>query len=153
MPAAPRSIRGALSKWPRSGCRPRPGQSALGELEAAAGLGLAVFLAFDDAAVAGQEPLVLEEWPQARLVIGQGLADAVAHRAGLTGEPATLDRADNVELAEPVGGDKRLIDDHAQHRAREIDGALPIIDPDRPVPWLDPHPGDRVFALAGSVGA
>src|SRR3546814_6033521 len=53
------------------------------ELEAAAGLGLAVFLALDDAAVAGEEAGALDGGTQRRLVAGQRLADAVLDRAGL----------------------------------------------------------------------
>src|SRR6185437_13654180 len=64
-----------------------PAGSALGELEAASGLRLTVLLALDDAAVARQIAARFEHRAQARLVIGQRLADAVAHRAGLTGEP------------------------------------------------------------------
>jgi hypothetical protein len=42
----------------------------LRELEAAAGFGFAVFLALDDAAVAGEETLALQQRAQARLVAG-----------------------------------------------------------------------------------
>src|SRR5271165_1194363 len=59
---------------------------ALRELEAAAGLGLAVLLALDDTAVARQEALGLQQRAQARLEIGQRLGDAVADGTGLAGE-------------------------------------------------------------------
>src|SRR6266852_3117209 len=67
--------------------------SAFGELEAASRLRLAVFLALDDTAVARQVAARLEYRAQARLVIGQRLADAVAHRAGLARKPAANHRA------------------------------------------------------------
>src|SRR5437016_2306146 len=70
--------------------------SALGELEAASRLRLAVFLALDNAAVARQIAARLEHRAQARLVIGQGFADAVPDRAGLAGEAAAEHRADDV---------------------------------------------------------
>src|SRR5436853_6894029 len=89
------------------------GQLALGELEAAAGFGFAVFLALDDAAVAGDEAAVLQDRPQAGLLENQRPADAVPHRPGLAGQPAALDRAPHVELAEPVGDDKGLVEQHA----------------------------------------
>src|SRR6185312_7018708 len=93
---------------------------ALRELEAAAGLRLAVFLALDDAAVARQEATGLERRTQPRLVIGQRLADAVADRAGLAGEAAADDAAHHVVLAEAIGDDEGLVQEHAQHRSREI---------------------------------
>src|SRR5271165_833537 len=129
----------------------RSALSALRELEAAAGLALAVFLALDDAAVARQKALLLHQRPQRRLVIGQRLADAVPHRTGLTGQPAALDRAPNIELTEPVGSHERLVDQHAQHRPCEIDRAFAAVDVDFAVAGLDPHAGDRVLALAGGI--
>src|SRR5207248_1319477 len=86
-------------------------------LRAAAGLVAAVFLALDDAAVAGQEAAMLQDRAQPRLVKGERLADAVPHRAGLPRQPAARDRAPHVELTEPVGHDKGLADQHAQDRA------------------------------------
>src|SRR6266508_2218739 len=62
-------------------------QLALRELERAAGLGLAVFLALDHARVAGEKAVVLEDGTQVRLVIRQRLGDAVPYGSGLTGEP------------------------------------------------------------------
>src|SRR3546814_6701545 len=70
------------------------------ELEAAAGLGLAVFLALDDAAVAGEEAGALDGGTQRRLVAGQRLADAVLDCAGLAGEASAADRRDDVIPAE-----------------------------------------------------
>src|SRR5688500_4079937 len=50
-----------------------PRASAFRELEASAGLGLAVLLALDDARVAREEAALLEGRPQLRLVVGQRL--------------------------------------------------------------------------------
>src|SRR5207245_11772376 len=91
---------------------------------------LAVFLAFDDPAVAGQKTLLLQQRAQPRLVMGQRSADAVAHRTGLTGEPAAFDRAPDIELPQPVGRREGLVDQHAQHRPREIDRAFTAVDVD-----------------------
>src|SRR5689334_8146744 len=76
-----------------------PRRLALRELEAATGFGFAVFLALDDTAVPGEEPLALQQGAQARLVAGQGLADAVAHGAGLARQAAPFYRAPYIELA------------------------------------------------------
>src|ERR1700731_4797155 len=123
----------------------------LGVLRAAAGLVAAIFLALDDAAVAGQEAAMLQYRPQPRLVEGERLADAVPHRAGLTGQPATRHGAPHIELAEPVGYDKGLADQHAQHRAREINRAVAAVDLDLAVARPDPDAGPRILALAGRV--
>src|SRR3546814_5592805 len=100
------------------------------ELEAAAGLGLAVFLALDDAAVAGEEAGALDGGTQRRLVAGQRLADAVLDRAGLAGEAAAADRRDDVILAAALGDVEQLVDDEAQRRAREIDRLVAAVDDD-----------------------
>src|ERR1043165_1405395 len=60
-----------------------PAGSALGELERAPRLRLAVLLALDHAAVACQEAAALERAAQIRLEIGQRLGNAVTHCAGL----------------------------------------------------------------------
>src|ERR1043166_50766 len=134
-------------------CRRSIAALALRELEAPARLGLAVLLALDHARIAGEEAAALERVAQVRLEIGQRLRDAVAHRAGLSRQSAARDRADHVILAGSVGGDDRLLDQHAQHRPREknLDGAL--IDQNLAGAGLDPYARDRILALAGRVGA
>src|SRR6056297_1790475 len=72
--------------------------SALGELEALAGLGAAELLAFHDAAVAGQETCRLQRAPQGRFIQLQRLGDAVLDRTGLTRQTATLHGGHNVEF-------------------------------------------------------
>src|ERR1700686_1726282 len=59
--------------------------SALGKLEAAARLGLAVLLALHHARVAGEEPAVLEHGAPVGLVPHQRLGESVPHGAGLAG--------------------------------------------------------------------
>src|ERR1044072_9731095 len=81
---------------------------ALGELEGAAGLGLAVLLTLDHAAVAGQEAVRLQRLAQARLIVGERLGDGVTHRAGLAGKARALDSGDDVELAKAAGDDHQL---------------------------------------------
>src|SRR5581483_9982225 len=58
-----------------------------------------------------------------------------------------------VVLAVAIGRDQRLLDQHAQHRASEIDLELAGIDDDLAGAGLDPDAGDRVLALARGVGA
>ncbi len=42
----------------------------------------------------------------------------------------------DVELAEPVGDDEGLVEQHAQHRPREIDRAVAAVDLILPLPGL-----------------
>jgi hypothetical protein len=72
---------------------------ALRELEAAARLGAAILLAFDHAAVAGEEAGGLDRRAQRGLVLAQRLGDAVLDRAGLARKAAALDRGDDIVLA------------------------------------------------------
>src|SRR3546814_12664713 len=93
----------------------------LRELEAAAGLGLAVFLTLDGAAVAGQEAGRLDRAAKRRFEAGQRLRDAVQHGARLAREAAALDGRDHVILANAFGQTEGLVDDEAQRRTREKD--------------------------------
>src|SRR5580704_7522720 len=126
---------------------------ALRELEASAGLGLAVLFALNHAAVAGEEAVRLQKRAQARFVVGERLGKAVTHRARLTGEAGALHGDGDVELAEAVGDLQRLGDHHAQHRPGEIDLLIAAVDRDLALARLDPDPRDGVLALAGGVGA
>ena len=104
-------------------------------------------------AVAGEEAAALEDAAQFRLEIGERLGEAVAHRAGLSGQAAARNPADHVVLAIAVGDRERLADQHAQHRTGEIDLELAVVDHDLAGAALEPDAGDRVLALAGRVGA
>src|SRR6267378_6447362 len=127
--------------------------SPLRELERPPRLGLAVLLALDHAAVAGQEAAALEDAAQLRLEIRQCLGEAVAHRAGLTGQSAARHPADDVVLAVAIGQNQRLRNHHAQYRSGKENFDLPVVDGDFAGAALDPDAGDGVLAFAGGVGA
>ena len=114
---------------------------------------MAVLLALDDARVAGEEALFLQRGAQLRLVVRQRLGEAVAHRAGLAGEAAAGDGDGEIVLAEAVGDDERLVEDHAQHRPGEIDVERLAVDGRLALAGLDPDARDGVLALAGRIGA
>src|SRR6478752_4156752 len=92
---------------------------ALRELEAAACLGAAVLLTLDGARVAGQEPGLLDDRAERRLVARQRLGDAVQDRAGLARKPAPDDGGDHVILALTLGNAERLVDHEAERRTGE----------------------------------
>src|SRR5215213_5921564 len=129
------------------------GALALRELEAAAGLLLAVLLTLDDARIAGQEAFLLERAAKIRLVVGQRLGEAVTDCAGLAGETATVNVDGDVVLAFALGDLERLSEDHAQHGTGEVDLGRTTVDHDLAGAGLDPHAGNRVLALAGGIGA
>src|SRR5262245_33857775 len=72
--------------------------SALAVLEPLPRSGLAVLLALLLARVAGQEPGALQDAALLRIERDERARDAVAHRLGLRGVPATLHRRPDVEL-------------------------------------------------------
>eukprot|EP00919_Chromeraceae_sp_WS-2016_P016640 GHVR01039774.1.p1 GENE.GHVR01039774.1~~GHVR01039774.1.p1 ORF type:complete len:227 (+),score=37.06 GHVR01039774.1:130-810(+) len=125
---------------------------ALGELEGLAGLGLAVLLAFHDAAVTGEKTTLLEDRTQGRLKEVERLGDAVANGTGLTAETAAGNRDDNVVLVGAFGRHDRLLDDQLQHWTGKIGCKLTAIDRDLALAGLDPDAGNRVLALAGCIG-
>ena len=73
--------------------------------------------------------------------------------AGLAGETAALDRDDDVVLGQAIDELQRLLEDHAQHGAREVDHLVTGVDRDLAGAGLDPDAGDGVLALAGGIGA
>src|SRR5450631_4218184 len=85
--------------------RPRGGASALRELEAGAGFLVAVFLALDDARIAGQEPFLLQRRTQVRLIIGERLGEAMTNSARLPRKAAARDRHRQIVLGEAIGDD------------------------------------------------
>src|SRR5690606_4895470 len=126
---------------------------ALRELEAPAGLLAAVLLTLNHAAIAGHEASVLQRRTKGRLIIGQRLRDAMTHSAGLAREARTCDGRDHVELAFALGDLERLVDHHAQNRAREVRVAGLAVDGDIALAGLHPNARDSVLTLAGGVGA
>src|SRR5690606_17618741 len=85
-------------------------------------------------------------------VLGERLADAVLHGAGLARKPAALDGGDHVVLALAARHLERLVDHQAQRRTGEIDFLLAAVDHDLAAAGLEPDAGDRVLAAAGGVG-
>src|SRR3954453_6905031 len=128
-------------------------QLALRELERLARFRPAVLLALHGTGVAGQEAALLEDAAQIRLEVRQGLRDTVTHGTRLARQTATRDRADDVVLAGACGRNQRLLDQHPQHGAGEIDLGFAGVDAELAGARLDPDAGDRILALAGGIGA
>ena len=150
------TVRCEFQPLPKS-CAPVPitceGRLALRELEAAAGLGLAVLLALDDARVAGEEAGLLDGGAQRGLEAAQRLGDAVLDRTGLAGKAAADNRGFDVILAVTLGNAERLVDDQAKRRASEIDFLLAAVDDDLARARLQPDARDGVLAAAGRISA
>src|SRR5690349_12480292 len=103
---------------------------ALGELEPTARTRLAVLLALDGAAVAGEEAGLLQRRAELGVQVAERAGDAVADRAGLAGE-ATADHVHgDVDLAELLHDLERLPNDHLRGLAPEVLVVLAAVDDD-----------------------
>src|SRR3984957_20609784 len=123
-----------------------PAASPLAELEAPPSLRLAIFLSLDRPGVAGQEPGYLQNAAQVRLIVCQRPADSMPHRAGLTRQPAAIDRANHVELVVAVRDQERLGQQHPQHGPREILHDRAAVHRDLTLAGFDPNAGYRLLS-------
>ncbi len=73
-------------------------------------------------------------------------------RAGLARQASPGHGGEHIELTFHVGHGKGLLQDHLQHRTREIGVDVLAVDHDLARPGLDPDAGDRVLALARRIG-
>src|SRR6185437_1123816 len=80
------------------------------ELEALARPRHAVLLAFLHAGIAREEAVLLERQPQIAIELHERARDAESHGAGLSGDAATGDGGQDVELLARLGDDERLTD-------------------------------------------
>src|SRR5258706_7625356 len=124
---------------------------ALRELRGLAGLVEPGFLALDLAGVAREVTLALQRDPELRIGLDEGAGDAVAHRAGLPGEPASVHAHAEVVLAFETGGLQRRDGDRLPDRAREVLLDRPAVDPGGPVAGTEDDARDRGLALAGTT--
>src|SRR5450631_4533316 len=134
-------------------CRIQNQLLTLGELEACAGAFAAVFLAFLDAGVAGNEAGFLECTAQFSIGHEQRLGYTVTDSAGLTGVPSTLNRNKDIEFADILGKFERLAYDHFGCFTAKIVFQRFIVDGNCAGTRLEPYSGYRTFALACSVKA
>src|SRR6188474_2751182 len=139
-------------EWPAidGGSRARPGQtSALAELEAAPRLALAVLLALDHAAVAGQEPAAAQHLVQGGIALEQRARQAQAHRAALSRGAAAEHVDPDVPLLAYVRGVQRRAGVIALLLDREVALEGPAVHQDLACALGHAHARDRRFAAAG----
>ena len=91
--------------------------SALRELGSAAGGFQAVLLTLLHTRIAGEEAGGLEGGAELGVDLQQSAGHAVADGAGLAGHAAAGDGGDDVHLAQLLGGDQGLADQHRQNYA------------------------------------
>jgi len=122
------------------------------ELEAAARLLMAVFFALDDAAVAGQGNRLLRSflWKVSSYKSSARLMPKRTAPAWPESPPPTTVQVMS-KLPIAVDGGEGLVDNHAQHRPREIDFQRLAVDGDFAAAALDPTARDGVFAPSGAV--
>src|SRR5690606_16221703 len=122
---------------------------ALRELEAAAGLGAAILLTFDDAAVARQEAFGLDRTAERRFIFAERLGNAMLHGAGLPRQTATFNGRDHVILAFTLSDAEGLVDDKSQRGPREIDFLIATVDRNFAGAGLHPDASDSILTAAG----
>src|SRR5262249_39669713 len=125
-------------------------QLALRELRRLARLVQARLLALDLAGVAREVALALEEDAKVRVDLDERTRDAVTHRTGLAGRPATVHAHSEVVLALELGDLERRHDRLAVQEPREVILERLAVDPRLAVAWTEDHAGDGGLALAGA---
>src|SRR6478672_1778116 len=137
-PSVPKSLRSAKARG-----------SALAELGPLASLLQAGLAALLDASVPGEEAPPLQVAAEARVDLGEGAGDAIAHRAGLAADAAAMHADADVDGALVAGDGERLAGHRLVQGAGEVLLERPAVDLDGPVARGEDHAGDRGLALAG----
>src|SRR4029079_2604758 len=129
---------------------PRQGL-ALRELRRLARLVQTGRLALDNARVAREEALALEDGAELGIGLDERPRNAVTERAGLTGRTAAVETCAEVELALHTGDAERRGCERPQHLPREVLLDRPPVDPGRPVAWAQNDARHRGLPLAGAL--
>src|SRR3954449_6400951 len=122
---------------------------SLGELRRLACLVQAGLLALDLAGVAREIALALQWNAQLRIRLDERAGDAVANRAGLAGEAASVHAHAQVVLALEIGGTQWRGGDRSPDGAGEVLLERPPVDPGGAVAGPEDDARDRGLALAG----
>src|SRR5690606_2551853 len=122
----------------------------LGELEAAAGTGLAVLLAFDHAAVSCQESTFAEDGVMGRIAGLKGTGNSQNHSSGLSGGASPLDCHGDVHLPKGICRMKGSEDHGTIAFDREIVFQRTTVHGDTSAAFLDADSGNRCLATTGS---
>ena len=127
-------------------------KSALAELRSAACGFEAVLLALLHTRIAGKETGLLEDGAVFGVDEQQSASNAVTQSAGLTGNAAAFDGGNDVDLAELLGGDQGLTDDHLQGLETKVIVDVTAVDGDGAGAVLEQmHAGDGGLSAAGAV--
>src|SRR5687768_4470054 len=121
------------------------------ELEPLARASQAVLLAFLDARVGRQEPVLLQLLAQLRVVVDEGARDPELDRAGLAVDAAAGDRREDVELLTHFGHRQRALDLRPQGVGGEVALELAVVDGDGPRAGAKEHAGGRCLAATRGV--
>src|SRR2546423_8475479 len=99
-------------------------------LQALARASHAVLLAFLDARIGREQPVLLQLLPQLRVVLDERARDRQPHRAGLSVLAAAGDRREDVELLARLRQEQRPPDLRPQRVGREVFVELSVVDGD-----------------------
>ena len=124
---------------------------SLGELGSPAGSLEAVLLPLLHSGVAGEEPGLLEDGAHLVAVLEESPGNAVADGAGLAGNAAAGDGADDVEPAQGVGEIQGLADQKLQGLQAEVIIDVPVVNGDLAGAGVKTDTGDAALSAAGAV--
>ena len=125
---------------------------SLGELGSATGGLQAVLLSFLHSGVTGQETSGLQSCTVLSVDAEECAGNAMTDGAGLTGNAAALDGADDVDLADVLGGDQGLTNDQLQGVQTKVVVDVAAVDDDGAGAVLvNANTGDGRLTSAGAV--
>src|SRR5258705_386179 len=148
--------------WPK--CTPAsrrsfiaiPGNSssfslAFAELEALARASHSVFLAFLDARVRCQQPVLLQLLAELRVVLDESPRDRQPHGARLPVDTAAGDRREDIELLPRLREEQGPADLRPQRVGREVLIEFPVVDGDGALAGAEENASGRRLAATGCV--
>ena len=103
---------------------------SLGELGCTASALETVLLSLGHSRVSGQEACLLERGAELRIILKERSGDTVTDSAGLAGDTAAVDAADDVELFTRAGEFERLADNELESLKSEIIVYISVVDDD-----------------------
>src|SRR4051812_11719740 len=143
-PRAKRGVRSTASPFPRM-------DLPLAELELLSCLRTSRLLALDRTRIAREQTEIAKLPAMPFIHLHQRTSDGKAQRASLPAHSTALEVRLDVELAESIGGNERLLDLRHEHRTREVIAQRAAIDVPLTGSRLHVHAADGFLAAANGV--
>src|SRR5215470_15509475 len=154
-PASSRSFIAIPGKLPPSICRfggaQHPTLLTFAELEPLPRASQPVLLAFLDARIRCQQPVLLQLLSQLRVVLDERARNRQTDGAGLSGNTTSIDRGEDVELFAGLGEQQRSPHKRPQRVGREVLVELAVINSNGALARAEENAGGGRFATARCV--